>query len=58
MSTMEGTEEASILMKVAQQVASTTGQGITQLPPLYDSIDSEALDSLIKSAGTSSSLEI
>lgn len=46
-------------MKVVQRVAAVTDQEVTQLPPLYDAIEPEALDSLIKSDATNSSaLEI
>lgn len=46
-------------MKVVQRVAAVTDQEVTQLPALYDAIDPEALDSLIKFVATrSSALEI
>lgn len=40
-------------MKVVQRVAGVTDQEVTQLPPLYNAIDPEALDSLIESDVTS-----
>lgn len=51
--------ETSVSTKVVQHVAEVMDQEVTELPPLYDTIDPEALDSLIKSVETSpSSLEI
>lgn len=50
--------ETPVSMKVVQRVAAATGQRVTQLPPLHDAIDPEALDSLTESvAPHSSSLE-
>jgi hypothetical protein len=45
-------------IKIAQRVAAVTDQEVRELPPLYDTIDSDLLESLFNSAGESSSLEI
>lgn len=51
--------EIPVSMKVVQRVAAVTDQEVSQLPPLYNAIDPEALDSLIEPIVTSpASLEI
>lgn len=51
--------EIPVSMKVVQRVAAVTDEEVTKLPPLYDAIDPEALDSLIEPVVTSPlSLEI
>jgi len=48
-----------VSMKVVQRVAAVTDQEVTKLPPLYDAIDPEALNSLIEPVVTTrASLEI
>jgi hypothetical protein len=51
-------EEVSLSMKIVQRVAAVTDQEEMELPPLYETIDSDSLESLTKSVGESSSLEI
>lgn len=41
--------------KVVQRVATVTDQEVTQLPPLYETIDPEALDAIINSVATDTS---
>lgn len=38
--------------KIVHRVAALTEQEVTQLPPLYDTIDPDALDRLVHSAET------
>ncbi|RQG87779.1 hypothetical protein EA462_12965 [Natrarchaeobius halalkaliphilus] len=42
-------------MAVVQRVATATDRPATQLPPLYDAIDPEALDAVFRSGSTGSS---
>jgi hypothetical protein len=51
-SSVEITERSDIpvSMKVVAHVATVTDQEVTQLPPLYDRIDPEALDAVVDSA--------
>ena len=58
MSAQTISEEESVMRNVVEQVATVRDQEVTQLPPLYKTIDGEALNSLINSIGTGSSLEI
>ncbi len=41
--------------EIVQRVATVTGREVTQLPPLYETIDPEALDAVIDSATTDES---
>lgn len=45
----------SVCTKIVQRVASVTEQEITQLPPLYDRIDPDALDDVVSSIETGQS---
>ena len=50
--------ETPVSVKVVRRVAAVTDQEVAQLPPLYDAVDPEALDSLLESVANPSSLEI
>lgn len=51
--------ETAVSTKLVQRVAAVTDQTVTELPPLYETIDPEALDAVIDSAATDeSSLEV
>jgi len=39
--------ETPVSAKVVQKVATITNQNMTQLPPLYNTIDPEALDTIV-----------
>jgi len=43
--------ERTVSTKVVQEVAAVTNREATQLPPLYDTIDPEALDVIASSGG-------
>lgn len=49
-------KETAVSAKVVQRVATVTDQEVTQLPPLYETIDPEALDTIINSVATDTSL--
>lgn len=53
----EYTHNQSISLKVIQAVADREGVDPTELSPLYDAIDPEALDSLFKSKDTDGRVE-
>lgn len=42
----------SVSSKIVQRVATLTEQDVIQLPPLYDTIDPDALDRLVQSTET------
>lgn len=44
--------EFSISEKVLEEVAEAEGVEVLELPPLYDSIDADALDSLLSGTAT------
>lgn len=50
-----GSIETAVSTKVVQRVAAATNQTVTELPPLYETIDPEALDAVIESATTDES---
>lgn len=51
--------ETTVSTKVVQRVSTSTDQEVTELPPLYETIDPEALDSVFNSAVMDeSSLEV
>jgi hypothetical protein len=41
-------------VRVVQRVARETGRDATELPPLYDAVDPEALDAVVESVATTS----
>jgi len=45
---------AAASMRVVRRVARETGADTAELPPLYDSIDPDALDAVVESAATTS----
>lgn len=47
--------EPAVSTKVVQRVAAVTGREAMQLPPLYNTIDPEALDAIIDSVSTDAS---
>jgi hypothetical protein len=53
--TYEWGEEVQPSTAVVEAVAATTGQEPTDLPPLYDCVDGEALDTLLQSGSASRS---
>lgn len=42
--------ETAVSMKVVERVAAVTDRTVTELPPLHETIDPEALDDVIDSA--------
>lgn len=44
----------SVSHRVVRQIATTRDRSITELPPLYETIDPDALDELVESADTNS----
>ncbi|NHN40531.1 hypothetical protein G9C85_02615 [Halorubellus sp. JP-L1] len=44
---MATTDSLSVTMRVLQSVSAQTGVETLELPPLYDSVDPEALDAIV-----------
>lgn len=55
--TRENVPPDSVSVNVVQRVATTTDRETTELPPLYDTLDPEALDALVDSLTVSASVE-
>lgn len=55
MTTRGKPKETAVSTEVVQRVATVTDQDVTQLPPLYETIDPEALDAVINSVATDTS---
>lgn len=54
-----GPTETAVSTEIVQRVATVTDQAVTQLPPLHETIDPEALDAVIDSVTQGeSSLEL
>ncbi|WP_217472060.1 HalOD1 output domain-containing protein [Haloterrigena gelatinilytica] len=47
--------ETAVSTRVIQRVAAVTDRTVAELPPLYETIDPEALDAVIDSAATDES---
>ncbi|QRV17476.1 hypothetical protein JMJ58_21225 (plasmid) [Haloterrigena salifodinae] len=50
--------DTAVATTVVQRVATVTDREVTQLPSLYDAIDPDALEAVIRSIGTEASMGV